>query len=124
MIPCPIKLITEHDCPGCGIQRSVFSLLDLDFKNTKFKELNILGGKFFAKTENTKIEHFPAKALILNVTSGCNLSCTYCYKADLTSLKNGGQMTFEIAKKWTMPIRNWGKVRGELEIMYPDRMQI
>lgn len=30
--------------------------------------------------------------------------------------------TFEIAKKWTMPIRNWGKVRGELEIMYPDRM--
>ena len=64
----------------------------------EFKELNILGGKFFAKTENTKIEHFPAKALILNVTSGCNLSCTYCYKADLTSLKNGGQMTIEIAK--------------------------
>ena len=32
--------------------------------------------------------------------------------------------TFEIAKKWTMSIRNWGKVRGELEIMYPDRMQI
>lgn len=30
--------------------------------------------------------------------------------------------TFEIAKKWTMPIRNWGKVRGELSIMYPDRM--
>ena len=32
--------------------------------------------------------------------------------------------TFEIAKKWTMPIRYWGKVRGELEIMYPDRMLI
>lgn len=32
--------------------------------------------------------------------------------------------TFEIAKKWTMPIRNWGKVRGELEIMYPDRMLV
>ena len=32
--------------------------------------------------------------------------------------------TFEIAKKWTMPIRNWGKVLGELEIMYPDRMLI
>ena len=28
--------------------------------------------------------------------------------------------TFEISKKWTMPIRNWGKVRGELSIMYPD----
>ena len=32
--------------------------------------------------------------------------------------------TFEVAKKWTMPIRNWGKVRGELEIMYPERMSI
>ncbi|WP_417081837.1 IS256 family transposase [Mobilibacterium timonense] len=30
--------------------------------------------------------------------------------------------TFEATKKWTSPIRNWGKVRGELSIMYPDRM--
>lgn len=30
--------------------------------------------------------------------------------------------TFEVTKKWTMPIKNWGKVRGELEIMYPDRL--
>lgn len=30
--------------------------------------------------------------------------------------------TFEVTKKWTMPIRNWGKVRGELEIMYPKRL--
>ena len=30
--------------------------------------------------------------------------------------------TFEATKKWTMPIKNWGKVRGELTIMYPDRM--
>lgn len=32
--------------------------------------------------------------------------------------------TFKIAKKWTMAICNWGKVHGELEIMYPDRMMI
>lgn len=30
--------------------------------------------------------------------------------------------TFEIVKKWTMPIRNWGKIRGELAIMYGERM--
>jgi putative transposase len=30
--------------------------------------------------------------------------------------------TFESTKKWTMPIRNWGKVRGELEIMFQDRI--
>ena len=30
--------------------------------------------------------------------------------------------TFEATKKWTMPIRNWGKVRGELSIMFPNRL--
>lgn len=30
--------------------------------------------------------------------------------------------TFEVSKKWTMPIRNRGKIRGELAIMFPDRM--
>ena len=30
--------------------------------------------------------------------------------------------TQEVAKKWTMPVKNWGKVRGELAIMYPDRL--
>ena len=30
--------------------------------------------------------------------------------------------TMEITKKWTMPVKNWGKVHGELAIMYPDRL--
>ena len=29
--------------------------------------------------------------------------------------------TIEATKKWTMPLRDWGKVLGELEIMYEDR---
>ena len=29
---------------------------------------------------------------------------------------------FEATKKWTMPIRNWGKIRGELTIMYGERI--
>ena len=30
--------------------------------------------------------------------------------------------TQKISKKWTVPLRDWGKVLGELEIMYPDRL--
>ena len=37
-------------------------------------------------------------------------------------LKASYLVTFEATKKWSMPIRNWGKVRGELTIMYPDRL--
>lgn len=30
--------------------------------------------------------------------------------------------TLEATKKWTMPIRNWGQVYGELSVMYEDRI--
>ena len=30
--------------------------------------------------------------------------------------------TLEATQKWSMPLRDWGKVRGELEIMYEDRL--
>lgn len=30
--------------------------------------------------------------------------------------------TFEVAKKWTMPIRDWGKIYGEFSIMYDGRL--
>lgn len=30
--------------------------------------------------------------------------------------------TFELTKKWTMPLRNWGVVYSELAIMYPGRL--
>jgi len=32
------------------------------------------------------------------------------------------QKTFEATKKWTMPVQNWGKVYGELAIMYDGRL--
>ena len=30
--------------------------------------------------------------------------------------------TIQATKKWTQPLRNWGKVYGEFSIMYPGRM--
>ena len=30
--------------------------------------------------------------------------------------------TWELTKKWTMPVQNWGQVYAELNIMYPDRL--
>ena len=30
--------------------------------------------------------------------------------------------TFEATKKWSMPVRNWGQVYGELSIMYEGRL--
>lgn len=61
----------------------------------ELEKLNIIGN--IEKQEYIEVKNFPATTLILNVASGCNLSCTYCYKADLTTLKNSGNMSFETA---------------------------
>ena len=29
--------------------------------------------------------------------------------------------TWELTKKWTLPVRNWGQVYVELDVMYPGR---
>lgn len=44
------------------------------------------------------------------------------FPSDQALLKALYLATFEATKKWTMPIRNWGRVYGELSIMYPDRI--
>ena len=44
------------------------------------------------------------------------------FPSDMALLKALYLATHEITKKWTMPLRNWGRVLGELEIMYPDRL--
>ena len=44
------------------------------------------------------------------------------FPSDTALLKALYLATHEIAKKWTMSLRNWGRVLGELEIMYLDRL--
>lgn len=44
------------------------------------------------------------------------------FPSDVALLKALYLATFEATKKWTMPIRNWGKVYGELSIMFDGRL--
>ena len=44
------------------------------------------------------------------------------FPRDTALLKALYLATFEATKKWTMPIRNWGQVYGELSIMYEGRL--
>jgi len=38
------------------------------------------------------IREFPLSTVVLNVNTGCNLACSYCYKEDLTTPADGGRM--------------------------------
>lgn len=44
------------------------------------------------------------------------------FPSDQALLKALYLATFEATKKWTMQIRNWGKVYGEMSIMYEGRL--
>ena len=44
------------------------------------------------------------------------------FPSDQALLKALYLSTFEATKKWTMPLRNWGRVYGELQIMYEERL--
>lgn len=44
------------------------------------------------------------------------------FPSDTALLKALYLSTFEATKKWTMPIRNWGQVYGELSILYEGRL--
>jgi len=44
------------------------------------------------------------------------------FPSDTALLKALYLSTFEATKKWTMPLRNWGKIYGELSIMYEGRL--
>lgn len=44
------------------------------------------------------------------------------FPSDTALLKALYLATFEATKKWTMPLRSWGKVYGELSIMYDGRL--
>lgn len=70
------------------------------------------------------------RKVIYTINAIESLNSGYCrlnkqrsvFPSDTSLLKALYLATHEIAKKWTMPLRNWGRVLGELEIMYSGRL--
>lgn len=70
------------------------------------------------------------RAIVYTTNAIESLNATYrklnrqrsVFPSDQALLKALYLATFEATRKWTMPIRNWGKVYGELSIMYEGRM--
>lgn len=60
--------------------------------------LRIIGeGNGRLPSKPVRIREFPLSTVVLNVNTGCNLSCTYCYKEDLASPAQGERMSLDTA---------------------------
>lgn len=76
--------------------------------------------KFFAEVR--KVIYTTNAIESLNVTYRKLNRQRSVFPSDTALLKTLYLSTFEATKKWTMPIRNWGQVYGELSIMYEGRL--
>lgn len=77
--------------PG-DVSDFVAQLTDLEVLQVRGQERAINPGR-------VKVESYPLSTLVLNVNTGCNLSCTYCYKEDLQTPARGQRMDFSVASR-------------------------
>jgi len=65
-----------------------------------------------------QIEKFPISTLVLNVNTGCNLSCTYCYKEDLSAPAQGKLMRAETARRSIDLLMDEGGETGKVNLVF------
>ncbi len=67
---------------------------------------------------SVKVNSYPLSTLVLNVNTGCNLSCTYCYKEDLAKPKDGRKMDFVTAARSVDLLLAAGAARERVNIVF------
>lgn len=72
---------------------------DLVEKLTQLEVLQDRNGRGAINPRRIEVDSYPLSTLVLNVNTGCNLGCTYCYKEDLAVPAKGQRMSFEVAAR-------------------------
>ena len=67
---------------------------------------------------SVKVSSYPLSTLVLNVNTGCNLSCTYCYKEDLAKPAAGKRMDFATAARSVDLLLEAGAQRERINIVF------
>lgn len=60
----------------------------------------------------------PLSTLVLNVNTGCNLACTYCYKEDLAKPADGKRMDFATAARSVDLLLEAGAQRERVNVVF------
>jgi len=65
-----------------------------------------------------KVQNTPLSTVVLNVNTGCNLHCTYCYKEDLAVPRDGRKMDFVTAARSIDLLFEAGAEREQLNVVF------
>lgn len=86
------------------IQQRFLGAVDVQILKERIEsyvDLKILDAEVYVPDGKPPVEinNFPLTTIVLNVNTGCNLACNYCYKEDLAKPSLGEKMAFETARK-------------------------
>jgi uncharacterized protein len=88
----------------------------------KLRQLELLqdapGAPRAINPKRANIESYPLSTLVLNVNTGCNLSCSYCYKEDLAVPARGEKMSFETASRSVDLLIAQAAARSQVSIVF------
>jgi uncharacterized protein len=84
----------------------------------KLEMLQVSGSLRPINPASVQVSSYPLSTLVLNVNTGCNLSCTYCYKEDLEKPANGRKMDFVTAARSVDLLLKAGATRDRLNVVF------
>jgi uncharacterized protein len=86
----------------------------------EFLSLDIIHGDGPARPDfpKVKIQDFPLSTMVLNVTTGCNLGCSYCYKEDLNKPSEARRMEYETAVQSVDLLFREGHTRDRVNVVF------
>ena len=70
------------------------------------------------RRSDLKINEYPLSTIVLNVNTGCNLGCTYCYKEDLQTPSRGEKMDFDVATRSIELLLKEGAKRERINVVF------
>jgi len=80
--------------------------------------LQVRGQERAINPARVKVDSYPLSTLVLNVNTGCNLSCTYCYKEDLQTPARGERMNFSVASRSVDLLLQQAEARDSISIVF------
>jgi uncharacterized protein len=88
---------------------------------TQLKDLEVLqvrGQERAINPGRVQVESYPLSTLVLNVNTGCNLSCSYCYKEDLQTPARGQRMDLSVASRSVDLLLKQAEARDSVSIVF------
>ncbi len=96
-------------------RREVAELVD---RLTDLEVFQVRGRERAVNPGRVEVNGYPLSTLVLNVNTGCNLSCAYCYKEDLQTPSRGERMDFAVASRSVELLLRQAAARDSIGIVF------